>query len=302
MPKLDPATPLSHSVPKLVRNYLDLAIDQLDEQRSGTETAIHQARKYLKRVRALLRLVEAADKKGLSALRRDLAKAARSLSDVRDAAALVECTDRLVPYLQARQAADMAEPLHSAAKRRQDLMAMEDNSIQATVTNVIGTCRKVAAEIGHCRFAREPAAKILAAARRKNHGEARDALRLCHHGGEQQAFHELRKCAQITLFQAGFVRTAWPFAFDAEAQQAKTLTELLGDEHDIEVLTILLQVEPHLFGAIPDKDRLAVLLNERRSALRHDAMAIADGLYEHSARMEAQRLSRLWSLAEKERK
>jgi hypothetical protein len=302
MPKLDPAIPLAHSVPKLAQKYLDLAIDQLDEQRSGQETAIHQARRYLKRVRALLRLVEAADKKALSGLRHDLTEAAHRLSDVRDAAALVECTERLAPYLKGRQASDMAEPLHNAAKRRQELMAVEDTSTQAAVTKTIATCRKVIKEIDHCQFGRASAGKILAAARRENHTNAREALKLCHHGGEQRAFHELRKCAQITHFQAAFVRIAWPFAFDAEAGQAKKLAELLGEEHDIEVLNILLQVEPHLFGAIPDKDRLASLLNERRAALRHDAMGIAAALYEHSARMEAHRLSLLWSLAQKERK
>lgn len=298
MPKLDPGKPLSRSVPELARHHLDAAIEQLDEQRNGIETAVHQGRKHLKRVRALIRLVEHCDPKHLKPTRRALSDAARSLSEVRDATALVECAGGLASYLEGRNAGDMAHPLKEAVERRRDLLALEAPSLSRLTDPVIAACRKAAQDLEGAFFGhRDEAADVLAEGRSRNHRKARATLEVCHHGGHPEAFHDLRKCAQATMFQAGFLSDAWPFAMAAEADEAKALTDILGHEHDLEVLNILLHSEPHLFGAIADRDRLAELIMERRAALRHDAMTIAARLYSDGAKREMKRFAALWQLA-----
>jgi CHAD domain-containing protein len=300
---LDPAKHLSETVPKTAQKLLSEAVSLLDEQLSGLDSAVHQARKRLKRVRALLKLVESSDHDRLKAIRTDLSKAARGLSDLRDAAALVECTEALEAYLETRQASELAAPLHNAVKRRQDLMAIEDTSTLPAITGAMEACRQASDAIGAARFSRHAGdAEVLAAGRRKNHDKARSLMARCHHGGDPDVFHDLRKCAQTTFFQAALLHEAWPFAFEAEAADAKKITDLLGHEHDISVLNILMQFEPHLFGAIIEKDRLAGLLNDRRSDLRHEAMVLADRLYHDSGRNEADRLGTLWRLAAKKAK
>ncbi|HZG29449.1 MAG TPA: CHAD domain-containing protein [Ensifer sp.] len=298
MPKLDPAKPLSRSVPELARVHLDAAIEQLDEQRNGIEPAVHQARKHLKRVRALIRLVEHTDPKHMKPIRRALSDAARGLSEVRDATALVECASGLASYLEGRNAGDMAHPLKEAVERRRDLLALEAPSLTRLTNPVIAACRKAAKDIEKASFGSHgDAAETLAEGRSRNHRKARATLEVCHHGGHPEAFHDLRKCAQTTVFQAMFLSAAWPFAMAAESAEAKSLTDLLGHEHDLEVLNILLHSEPHLFGAIADRDRLAELIMERRAALRHDAMQIATRLYPDGAKQEMRRFAALWTLA-----
>lgn len=282
----------------MARHHLDAAVQHLEEQRTGLHDAVHQARKQLKRARALIRLVEHVDAKRLRPIRRALSEAARGLSEVRDSTALVECAAALAPYLEGRQAGDMAPALSEAVKRRRDLLAIEAPTSARLTDPVIAACRKAIEDIEHVSFDDvESAAETLAEGRSRNHRKARTTLEACHHGGHPEAFHDLRKCAQATVFQAGFLAAAWPFAFAAEAAEAKALTDILGQEHDIEVLNILLHSEPHLFGAIADRDRLAELLMERRSALRHDAMTIAERLYAGTGKEEAKRLAALWKLA-----
>ena len=298
MPKLDPAKPLSRSVPDVARHHLDAAVEQLDEQRNGIETAVHQARKHLKRVRALIRLVEHRDPKHMKPIRRALSEAARGLSEVRDATALVECAEGLASYLEGRNAGDMATPLKDAVERRRDLLALEAPSLSRLTDPVIAACRQAAHDLEKASFGHhDEAAETLAEGRSRNHRKARATLEVCQHGGHPEAFHDLRKCAQATVFQAAFLAEAWPFAMAAEAAEAKSLTDILGHEHDLEVLNILLHSEPHLFGAIADRDRLAELIMERRAALRHDAMTIAARLYPDGAKREAKRFAALWELA-----
>ena len=298
MPKLDPRKPLAHTVPELARHHLAAAAEQLEEQRIGLDSAVHQARKHLKRTRALIRLVERADPKRLKPVRQSLSEAARGLSEVRDATALVECARGLSSYLAGRQAADMAHSLVEAVERRRDLLGLEMPAAARLTDPVIAACKQAQAELGKASYGKsDEAAEVLATGRANNLRKARETLKVCHHGGEPEAFHDLRKCAQATVFQAGFLSSAWPFAMAAEAAEAKSLTDILGHEHDIEVLNILLHSEPHLFGAIPDRDRLAELLMERRAALRHEAMTIAEKLYEASPRDEVKRFEMLWALA-----
>lgn len=298
MPKLDPAKSLARSVPDVARHHLDAAIEQLEEQRNGIETAVHQARKHLKRVRALIRMVEHVDPKHLKPVRRSLSEAARGLSELRDATALIECAESLGPYLDGRNAGDMAGPLRDAVSRRRDLLALESPSLAHVTAPVIDACREAGEELGKADYgAHGDAADILAEGRSRNHRKARSTLEVCHHGGHPEAFHDLRKCAQATVFQAAFLSEAWPFAMSAEAAEAKSLTDILGHEHDLEVLNILLHAEPHLFGAIAGRDRLAELIMERRAALRHDAMTIAARLYPDGAKREAKRFAALWELA-----
>lgn len=298
MPKLDPRKPLARSIPEMARHHLEGAVQHLEEQRTGLHEAIHQARKQLKRARALIRLVEHVDPKHLKPIRRALSEAARGLSEMRDSTALVECANALTPYLEARQAGDMAPALREAVDRRRDLLAIEAPAVARLTEPVIAACRKAVADIAKLSFnGADNAAETLAEGRSRNHRKARATLESCHHGGHPEAFHDLRKCAQATVFQAGFLAAAWPFAFAAEAAEAKTLTDILGQEHDIEVLNILLHSEPHLFGALADRDRLAHLLSERRGALRHDAMTIAERLYAGTGKEEARRLAALWKLA-----
>jgi CHAD domain-containing protein len=302
MRKLDPHQPLSRTVPETARFHLEAAIGQLDEQRNGAGPAVHQARKHLKRVRALIRLVEHTDPKHLKPVRQALSEAARGLSEVRDATALVECADGLAGYLEGRQAGDMAPRLKEAVERRRDLLALEAPTLARLAAPVIEACSKAIADIAKASFGKDDeAAGTLAEGRGRNHRRARATLEDCHHGGHPEAFHDLRKCAQATVFQAAFLSEAWPFAMAAEAAEAKSLTDILGHEHDIEVLNILLHSEPHLFGGIADRDRLAELLMERRAALRHDAMTIAARLYADGGRRETRRMAALWSLAAKKK-
>jgi CHAD domain-containing protein len=243
-------------------------------------------------------LVEHCDPKHLKPTRRALSEAARSLSEVRDATALVECAGGLSSYLEGRNAGDMARPLKEAVERRRDLLALEAPLLSRLTDPVIAACRKAAQDLEGASFGhRDEAADVLAEGRSRNHRKARATLEVCHHGGHPEAFHDLRKCAQATVFQATFLAEAWPFALAAEADEAKALTDILGHEHDLEVLNILLHSEPHLFGAIADRDRLAELIMERRAALRHDAMTIAARLYADGAKREMKRFAALWRLA-----
>ena len=88
--------PLPEGVRRLALHQLDQAIAQLEAADQEREEQVHEARKSLKRLRALACLVRA--ELGPEAIRwenHSLGLTARLLGGLRDAVALVECLDHL---------------------------------------------------------------------------------------------------------------------------------------------------------------------------------------------------------------
>src|SRR5882672_1152282 len=81
--------PVAKGIKRLAAEQIDYARGQL-AQTGDTEKAIHEARKSVKKTRALLRLV------GYGAEDKRLRNIGRALSEVRDAAAMIQVFDALV--------------------------------------------------------------------------------------------------------------------------------------------------------------------------------------------------------------
>lgn len=89
----------------------------------------------------------------------------------------------------------------------------------------------------------------------------------------------------------------WPSAMLAKQKQAKALVDLLGHEHDLSVLTGLVNENPELFG---DSDTLALVLGSiitRQQALRYQALEAAHEVFADSAETESGLITLLWEKA-----
>ena len=95
--RLHPGEPVADGVRRIVRGQLDLAIEQLHEAEKGDPgEPVHEARKALKRTRAVARL--ARDALGDEVYRRENTEfrdTGRRLSDARDSEVMIETLDAL---------------------------------------------------------------------------------------------------------------------------------------------------------------------------------------------------------------
>jgi CHAD domain-containing protein len=87
---------------RIARKQIDSALEALTGPKSGTrDEAVHEARKSLKKVRAVLRLarpvIGEADYRGENACYRD---SARPLTEVRDARILIETLDKTAEHFE----------------------------------------------------------------------------------------------------------------------------------------------------------------------------------------------------------
>jgi CHAD domain-containing protein len=296
--RIRPDRDLPTELRSVARHQLDHAVTVLQARPDGLHEAIHEARKKLKRVRNLLRLVSTADKSFFKQQKTRLGAAARSLSRIRDATALMETVTHLSAFANEEEA-ETLDATQTVLELRRDDIAAEETDLEDKVANVIAECRLAveALDVLDLPTKTGPAARLIAKGWRRGLKRAHAALEACRSEGHGEAFHDLRKAAQAYWMNLSLLRDLWPSAFAAKRRDAKILVDLLGHEHDLTVLTELFDTEPDLFGSGEDQSFLLAIIIRRQQDLRREALALAEIVFADGARWEAEVIETLWTAA-----
>jgi CHAD domain-containing protein len=277
-------------VRRIARGQLELARKRL-ARRGHDDAGIHDARKSLKRVRALVRLSR--DQLGDHAYRREntiLRDAGRRLSSVRDAAVLVETLDALVERYRDELPEGAFAGLREALER--DARLARDHADQDPTAT-----EEVAARLADARdrvatwpLDEQAGPAMLAPGLERIYRRGRRAARAVAAEPTTEALHELRKRAKDLWHAAQVLRPADPKRLKQMGRDAHALADLTGDDHDLAVLleaagehpTVLEPGEPAL---------LEGLIGRRRAKLQRRALKRARRVYARKPRAVAARIA-----------
>ena len=297
--RLRPVKPFTAEFRSVAESQLSQAIHYLEDQPDGPHEAVHDARKRFKRVRALYRLIQldAGDFRTRENARiRDMAQ---TLSAVRDATALVETVDYLSGHAASAEETAALAAASTALTERRDRIASEQHDLPSKMAAAARTCRTAIAALDELDLDDDPrrTAKRLAKAWKKQRRKAVKALGGCEEHADGEVYHDLRKCGQTYWMHLSLLGDIWPSAMLAKQRQAKELVDLLGHEHDLSVLTSLVNESPELFG---DGETLALVIGAiitRQQALRTEALDKAHQVFADSAETEGALIALLWERA-----
>jgi CHAD domain-containing protein len=286
--------PLAKGVRRIAGEQLGNAAARL-EGGSNPETSVHEARKSLKRTRALLRLV----RPGLGET--DFRKSNARLRDI--ARGLSAARDRDVVRALLKGLEDSKPPMARAA--RQLLAALDAtpavaNGSGAPHRDVGEALHEIAAmrrELGD--LALHPASfDTIVAGLTKSHRAGRKALALALTNPEEaEALHDLRKAAQAYWRQMILIQHAWPEACLARAAAAKLVADLLGQDHDVALLDgVLAGAEGQSLSAT-ERRTLARYCLKRHAELRAEALPKAQLLFVEKSDQLGARMRTLWDSA-----
>ncbi len=290
---LAPDERLPDGVRRVTLEQLDAAIDGLARPGDDIDRAVHQARKAMKRLRAVLRLVR--DSIGDDVYRAEnalLRDTARLLAPMRDGAVITEAVrdlrDRFGDRLASGVFDDVIERLTERHRRRRRRV-LEDETILPTVLRNLRSAR--------ARYAAWPAdgehrLSGLVAARPLAHSfetvagglfrTYRRGRREMHRALEEPTdlrFHQWRKRVKYLRHQVEVLRPLWPEVLEAQARELDRLGEVLGDEHDLAVMLRLVAALPDLCPDPVDRSLLAALTQHRRAELRTAARILGIRIY-----------------------
>jgi CHAD domain-containing protein len=294
---LDPRPPVPDALREVALERLDRVLRELAGTRSkDPATAIHEARKDLKRLRSLVRLLRPG--LGRKAYRREadaLRRASRALGALREADALVETVEALRGPASGRVPATTLDAVHDAlaaggSTARQGSGRSTDGEApgERVPEGRPGVAEATAILLGVRERIAEGALDVdgrstFADGLSRTYERAHAAFAVADADPTTTNLHDWRKRAKDLRYQQALLAPVWPVVLRAQAAEAKALSETLGDDHDLAELALVLRDPSGALSGVPhDVDALLPVLDARRASLLRDARA-------RGARLHAER-------------
>ncbi|HET7120898.1 MAG TPA: CHAD domain-containing protein [Solirubrobacterales bacterium] len=261
----------------------------IDAGEADTAEAVHGARKDMKKLRTVLRLLRGRlPKRVYREQNRRFRDAARALSATRDAevklgtlAALVEADGEL-PRATVESWRRILESEREAATNA----ARDEPAIAAAAVEI---------EAGLEAIEAWPLAgdswRLVGDGLERAYRRGRRAMHAAAVEGEEAAFHEWRKRAKDLWYALRLLEAAWPQVLAPSAEEAHRLSELLGDHHDLAVL------REDLHGRrLGEKESRALeaAIDTREAELAAAAFDLGARLYAERPQVFARRLRGYW--------
>jgi CHAD domain-containing protein len=283
--RLNAGEPLPQGIARVANGRIGHALAELRGKSDSTPVeAVHEARKDLKKLRALLRMTRG--ELGDAAFRRDnlcFRDAGRELAGVRDSDVMLDTLKAIdIP-------AGMEWELR---KTIQGHRAQNGGDARRTATTgVVARLREARRRVDDWPLERHSFDALREGLERTYRHGRRD-FRAAQGDPTVEALHEWRKRVKDLWYQHTLLRELWPPVMQAVGNEAHQLANRLGDDHDLAMLADWVRehaaAEPEFFDAVAS----------RRSELQAEAMALGERLYADKPGPYVRRLRRLWNTAQ----
>ncbi|KAA0701061.1 CHAD domain-containing protein [Neorhizobium sp. P12A] len=296
--RIEPGEAFTLAFRNAAASQLQHAITTLEERPDGSHEAVHAFRKNLKRVRSLYRLVARAAPDFRKRENERLRDAAKELSAIRDATALIGTAKYLRDNARGPEEAEALGRIVAALKTRRDWLAEAESGLDQKLLHTADILREAIAALDDVSFddSHHKVARMLAKSWRKTMRRAQAAIGDCHGEASAEAFHELRKRTQDYRQYQALLHHAWPSAMKAKRTAGKQLADLLGHVHDLDVLSGLVEAEPQLFSRNDDLAHLLDAIIARQQETRRQALLQAEAVFADDPEAESERIELLWVL------
>jgi CHAD domain-containing protein len=291
---LDPGIPVSEAVRRVALAELDLAHTALASP-PDRHSGVHSARKGLKRLRSLLLLVRpGVPEPAFAHVTERLSAIARGLAPARDANALLDAIRKLEPDEEAYAG---SSPLRSLRlwleKRRQVAERNLESSAAAEAMRGLRELKPTLAGLAIHPDDFTPLAKGL----KHCYRATRRSYELAFATGNDDDFHEWRKDVQRHWRQMQLLSPCAAAELPARADTARSLSQVLGDDHDIALLRRLVSTPTMVFGNSNDTAAFLKRCRKRHPPRRREPTPPAPRLFRERSRSFAERVESAWTAA-----
>lgn len=270
--------PPRDGIVRIAEAQLDLTIELLRgaPQEERPADAVHEARKALKRLRALLRLGEGAiaDQR-FRHENRTLRDVGRALSGTRDAQVLLETLDGLRTRYREAVHEEAWSGLRASLAGAATKAGAVDPAHAASLTRVLAGVRERAPQWAAPQNGRPDA---LANGFKSVYRRGRRAYATASSQPNGENLHGLRKRAKDLWHSAQLLEGVGAKQLRPLKQAAHHLADLLGDDHDLMILREHSLEHPELLSPL-ELELLLALISARQQDLQREAIACAAELY-----------------------
>lgn len=270
---------VSAGIRRIALEQIDKALSELLSPSGESDKVVHTVRKRFKKVRAVLRLVRDAlgeeVYKSENVLYRD---AGRKLSSVRDSAVVVETLDQLAERFEARATSYAFDGVRSKLVERHDEIrerVLDDGNVLHKVALVIQEGRPRVKDWP----IQENGFEALRNGLKRVYKRGRRALKKARAMPTTENVHELRKRAKYLWYQMRMLGPAWPELLEPLANEMHALSDYLGENHDLALLSQLFHERPDFCSDEIQAAALLGMIAERWTELQDAAWPLAERIY-----------------------
>jgi CHAD domain-containing protein len=264
----------------------------------GSETfaeSVHEARKDLKKLRSVLRLIR--DEIGDELYRREnerAREAGRRLSGARDAEVKLETVDAL-------RKAGGKMPTKATLRRYIYVLETERDEHSRAGEERRELTDRVTGEIEEARDAvpewplQSEDWDLVGPGLERAYRRGRNRLADVRSDPSAENVHEWRKRVKDFWYHLRILKQLWPGVVGETADEAHKLADLLGDHHDIAVLAEDARDRPDRFDSAGDLEALLAAATARQGELLGEALALGERLYAEKPKAFTGRYEAYWS-------
>lgn len=269
---------LSKGIDRVVRGLLDRSYRLLTDNEENPDIAVHEVRKYAKKLRALLQLLSPGmSRKTFRQIDHALRDFARQLNGTRDSATLLASLNRVRQYYKPFLDDSATAPVFEALLLRHET-AMRMHQETVDIAKIEDQLQQLAARLDELdRF--DFSLDTLLTSLENSYCNGRRTLKALRTSATTKRRNEFRKQVKRLRYQLRLMSQWNPEQLEPVINDLGELGELLGKEHD---LAGLIDVLPAIAGAGDNPARIELLeslAESRRNGLLKQALQLGDELY-----------------------
>ncbi|HEX3684332.1 MAG TPA: CHAD domain-containing protein [Bryobacteraceae bacterium] len=290
---------IPEGIRRIVHEEADSAIGELSH-RTGKQRdeGIHEARKSVKKIRGLLRLVRPELGRVYRAENRRLGDVGRKLSEIRDATAVIEVFDGLLGKhkdgLQKNALASIRKGLQTRKREMEQHAGVGDAVKRATAA-----LRTIQKRVDGWPLKKD-GFQALAQGLEERYRGGRRAMGAAQKNGTPENYHEWRKRVKDHWYHVRLLESLWTEVMQAHERSLHDLETWLGDDHNLVVLCATLQEEPAQYGDEEAVQLFLTLAAKEQQELRSKALSLGERVYERKPRRFEQDTEKLWDAWQQE--
>ena len=285
--------PLAKQRRRIAREQLDKALAELNSSSFEAQHYVHQLRRRLKKLRALIRLYRFADEawyRQENSCFRDLAQ---EYAGPRNADVAVHTCEAMIN--QAKR------PIETGAFEKILAQLKEAKNLEYTAEESSLNFEQLRDSLSEARNrvndwpTKKLDTDLVISGFGRTYTRGRSALKRVRQNPSPEAWHELRKRVKYQRYQWKLLRELWPQLVNPRRHELHRLSDLLGEEHDLtEFVRTLERLET---TEIDSKQTLIILAKQRREELHCRALPLSRKLFTDKTKCVKARLKEWFVIA-----
>lgn len=295
--RLEQEETLSAGLKRLTLEQIDRALEQLHNPDDQPQEAVHDARKRLKKIRAVLRLVR--DTIGEERFEKEnvcFRDAGRLLAPVRDSAVNIETVDTLTNRFREQLVPGVFSSLRTQLENYAAMVCQQYVVEQRALEKTAAVIQSARMRVGEWTDIEDDFSTLYKGLKRV-YKRGCKGLHRAYDDPSGENFHEWRKRVKYLWYQTRILRLIWPNMQKTFADELHTLANYLGDEHDLfELQQALTQQEPFRIEE-HTREILFALITERQEELRQAARPLGERIYVEKPSDFTDRMAAYWKIS-----